>query len=69
MGIFTYFINYVLMIVLIMSILNIIVEIFSFVKNLQLPVPQKYIISQQRVFLLGLSMSYAIAAIFKGIVI
>lgn len=67
MDILILLINKVLFLILTLSTLNVLREAFLFIRHLTKIEPEKYIISNTRLFYLGLTLSYILTTIFKGI--
>jgi len=62
--------NKFLILLLILSILNVLKEVISFIWNwVGKDTPDQWVISSRDLFLLGLSFSYIILCIFNGITI
>jgi len=67
MEIMIYFINTILVMLFILSILNIIRNGYLVLQSFM--IQQKHFISKTELFLLGLSISYFITALFNGLTI
>jgi hypothetical protein len=59
--------NKILFLIFILSILNVLREIFLFVRHLNKIEPEKYVIGNTRLLYLALALSYILTTIFKGI--
>ena len=67
MGIIIILINNILMVLLILSIFNVLKHGVSFVQNFFSDEPTPYVLSQKELLIAGLSASYIITCIIKGI--
>lgn len=60
-------INKILFLIFILSCFNVLREAFLFIKHLYKIEPERYLINNRRLLFLGLTLSYILTTLFKGI--